>query len=174
MKRIAGFTLIEVLIAMAITALVATLAFSSLSSVLSGVEGLREQGERITSLNRARTILSRDISQFVPRPVRDEFGEIEAALIGGGSEEQSLMFTRIGWHNPNQQLRSHMQRLRYYLEDETLWRESYAVLDRTSDTEPARVALIENVSVFEIRFLGSAIELRDNDFDTDPKLRFSA
>ena len=42
----AGFTLVEVLIAMAITALISVVAYTGLSSALSGAESLRS-GERV-------------------------------------------------------------------------------------------------------------------------------
>ena len=41
-----GFTLIEVLIALAITAFVSTISYTSLSAVLDGVEGTREIADR--------------------------------------------------------------------------------------------------------------------------------
>ena len=167
MKRAAGFTLIEVLIAMAITALVATLSFSSLSSVLSTVESLREHGERTAEMNRAWTIVSRDLRQFTQRPVRDQFGEAESAMFGGAAVDQSLSFTRTGWHNSNLRLRSELQRVRYRLEDNILWRESYFVLDRNSDSEAQRVELIRNVVDFEMAFLGASTELRGEELDTE-------
>ena len=90
-----GFTLIEVLIALAITALVATLSFSSLSAVLSSVESLRSPGERISGLNRAWTIMARDLRQFAGRPMRNEFGLNEVADMGRGGGGQ-----RPGVHPP--------------------------------------------------------------------------
>ncbi|MEP5766411.1 MAG: type II secretion system minor pseudopilin GspJ [Halieaceae bacterium] len=167
MKPSPGFTLIEVLIAMAITALVATLSFASLSSTLDSVEGLRSQGERISELNRAWVLLTRDINQFVARPVRNEYGSVESSMFGGAAADQSLSFTRGGWHNTDQRTRSNLQRVRYLLEDTTLWRESYRVLDRSSDSEPQRVALFEGVISFEMAFLNSGTELREGDFDTE-------
>lgn len=167
MKRAGGFTLIEVLIAMAITALVATLSFSSLSSVLSTVESLREHGERTAEMNRAWTIVSRDLRQFTQRPVRDQFGEAESAMFGGAAVDQSLSFTRTGWHNSNLRLRSELQRVRYRLEDNILWRESYFVLDRNSDSEAQRVELIRNVVDFEVAFLGASTEVRGEELDTE-------
>jgi general secretion pathway protein J len=166
-KRAGGFTLIEVLIAMAITALVATLSFSSLSSVLSTVESLREHGERTAEMNRAWTIVSRDLRQFTQRPVRDQFGAAESAMFGGAAVGQSLSFTRTGWHNSNLRLRSELQRVRYRLEDNILWRESYFVLDRNSDSEAQRVELIRNVVDFEVAFLGASTEVRGEELDTE-------
>ena len=74
-----GFTLVEVLIALAITAFVSTIAYTSLSTVISGAESTRTAAERSYAINRAWMIISRDIGQFVARPVRDEFGELEPA-----------------------------------------------------------------------------------------------
>lgn len=162
-----GFTLIEVLIAMAITALVAVLSYQSLSSVLNSVESLRDNGERVSELNRTWTVVSRDIRQFVPRPVRDEFGESESAMWGGSGADSALSLTRGGWYNPNQQLRSSLQRVRYRLEDDELWRESYTVLDRVSDSEPQRALLLEGVVSFELAFLSPQVTLRGAELDTD-------
>jgi general secretion pathway protein J len=163
-----GFTLIEVLIAMAVTVLVATLSFASLSRTMDSVQGLREQGERVTELNRAWGLLSRDLGHFVERPVRNEFGTLDPALYGGEAAEQSLSFTRIGWHNTQGKPRSSMQRVRYVVEEETLYRESYRVLDRTRDSEPQRVALLPGVTVVEMRFLPKNIDISPDDFDTEP------
>lgn len=167
MRTTRGFTLIEVLIAMAITALVATLSFSSLSAVLGSVEGLRAEGERISDVNRAWRIISRDLQQFTPRPVRDEFGAAQSALIAGPAQGQGLSFTRAGWHNPNQRLRSDLQRVHYYVEDDALWRESYLVLDRTAESEPQRVKLLDAVVDFQVRLLSPAVDWRGADADTD-------
>jgi general secretion pathway protein J len=150
-----GFTLVEVLIALAITAFVSMIAYTGLSTVMTGTERLRENSERIYEVNRAFTILSRDLRQFVPRPVRDEFGELEPALSGGAAARFALSFTRTGWHNPNAHPRSNLQRVNYRLEEGELWRDSYPVLDRTSDTEPQSVMLLEGVDDFKLLFLGS-------------------
>ena len=140
-----GFTLIEVLIALAITAFVSMIAYTSLSTVLSGVESMRENTDRIYEVNRAFMILTRDLRQFADRPVRDEYGELEPAMTGGILARFPLSFTRTGWHNPNRHPRSNMQRVNYRLEDQALWRDSYPVLDRASDTEPDSVVLLEGV-----------------------------
>ncbi len=162
-----GFTLIEVLIAMAITAMVATLAFASLDQTMNSAETLREQGERISEINRAWSLLSRDLSHFIDRPVRNEFGATVPAMFGGERVEQQIAFTRVGWFNTLGRQRSHMQRVRYVLEDTTLYREQFQVLDRTNETEPQRVALLENVNLMEFRFLGDGIELAPNEIETE-------
>jgi len=171
-KRASGFTLVEVLIALAITAFVATIAYTSLSTAITGMEVTRENSQRAYAVSRAWMIISRDLRQFVNRPVRDEFGEPEPALQGGPAARFALSLTRSGWHNPNAHLRSNLQRVNYRVEDEALWRDSYAVLDRAADTEPASVKLLEGVEYLDLAFLeslaavqsgreGSSLETRD-------------
>jgi general secretion pathway protein J len=159
-NRRAGFTLVEVLIALAITAFVSMMAYTSLSTVMTGVERLRENTDRIYEINRAFMILSRDLRQFTARPVRDEFGELEPAFTGGELARFLLSFTRTGWFNPNSRSRSTLQRVNYRLEDEALWRDSYAVLDRVADTEPDTVLLLDNVESVQLKFLGAVETLQ--------------
>jgi general secretion pathway protein J len=154
-RQLQGFTLVEVLIALSITAFVSMIAYSSLSSVISGVESMRESTDRTYEINRAWMIISRDLRQFVPRPVRDEFGEEEPALSGGPVARFALSFTRAGWHNPNANPRSNLQRINYRIEDEALWRDSYTVLDRAGNTEPQSVLLLDGVEYMELAFLAS-------------------
>ena len=155
-----GFTLVEVLIALAITAFVAAVAYTSLSTVITGVESARAGAERTQAINRTFMLLSRDLRQFVERPVRDEFGDTEPALSGGEAARFALSFTRAGWHNPNALPRSHVQRVNYRFEDQALWRESYPVLDRAGDTEGTPVRLLDDVDYLELAFLGSVDQLR--------------
>ncbi len=151
----AGFTLIEVLIALAISAFVASIAYTSLSTVLLGAESNRDTARRSYEINRAWMIISRDLAQFVARPVRDEFGELEPALSGGPAARFNLSFTRGGWHNPVGNPRSSLQRVNYRLEEDALWRDSYPVLDRAGDTEPREVKLLEGVEAMDLLFLES-------------------
>ena len=161
-KCASGFTLVEVLIALAITAFVATIAYSSLSTVIIGMESTRENSQRAYAVNRAWMIITRDLRQFVNRPVRDEFGEPEPALQGGPAARFALSLTRSGWHNPNARLRSNLQRVNYRIEDEALWRDSYSVLDRAADTEPASVKLLEGVEYLDLAFLESLAAVESN------------
>ncbi len=152
-RRSSGFTLIEVLIAMAITAFVAILSYQTLSTALLGIERSREQADRLYEINRSMTILSRDLRQLTNRPVLDEFGQLASALTGGPLARDTLRFTRAGWHNTTGAPRSTLQRVAYKLEDEQLIRLTYPVLDRTTAIEPTETVLLDGVEVFEVRFL---------------------
>jgi general secretion pathway protein J len=151
----AGFTLVEVLIAMAITAFVSVLSYQTLSTALGGIESARAESERLHEINRAFTVLSRDIRLITNRPVRDEFGQMASAVSGGELARDLLRLTRAGWHNSTGAPRSTLQRVAYRLEEDKLLRVSYPVLDRTTAIEPTETILIDGVEVFELRFLPS-------------------
>jgi len=159
-----GFTLVEVLIAMAITAFVSVLSYQTLSTALAGIESARTESERLHEINRAFTVLSRDVRQMTNRPVRDEFGQMASAMSGGELARDPLRLTRSGWHNSTGAPRSTLQRVAYRLEEDKLLRLSYPVLDRTTAIEPTETVLIDGVEVFELRFLPSvnALEVDRN------------
>ena len=166
-----GFTLLEVLVAMAITAVIAVLAYVSLSTVIAGVDSVRLEAEKITTMNRAFQVLARDIRQVVNRPIVDEFGGRESALEGGPLARQMLALTRAGWHNSVDLPRSTLQRVAYYLEEDRLIRASWSVLDRSSSSEPREVTLLEGVESFDLLFLDDISALRINrGIDLDRRL----
>ena len=150
-----GFTLVEVLVAMAITALISMMAYTGLSSALSGAESMRAAATRAHEINQTLAMLSRDLRQVVNRPVVDEFGQLSPALSGGELAPDLLVLTRAGWHNSTGAPRSALQRVRWWLEDDQLWRGYFPVLDRTAGTEPVETAVLDDVERFEVRFLAS-------------------
>lgn len=173
-RRQRAFTLVEVLIALAVTAFVAAAAYVGISTVLVGVDGTREVAQRTASINRALTLISRDIRQFANRGVRDEFGQEQPGLSGGSLARFPLTLTRAGWHNSAGHARSTLERVAYVFEDGALWRLQYPVLDRAATTQPARVLLLEDVDGVELRFLrdinalraGNATLVDTRDWDT--------
>ena len=162
MRREAGFTLVEVLIAMAITAFVAVVGYTGLTTVITGVDSLRQETRQLEELNQAFQVLGRDLHQFVDRSVYDEFGSRLSSMEGGELAAQSLSFTRAGWHNSVGLPRSSLQRVAYYVDEDKLIRASWPVLDRTGAIEPVEVVLLREVDTFEVRFLGALDELEVN------------
>ena len=155
-----GFTLIEVLIAMAITAFVALLGYNTLSTVITGVDSVRNEAQRLYEINRAIGVLSRDIRQVTNRSITDEFGTQASALEGGPLARETLAFTRSGWHNTLGVPRSALQRVAYYIDDDQLIRAAYPILDRSAAIEPRETILLEEVERFEVRFLGDITTLQ--------------
>ena len=71
LKRQNGFTLIEVLVSLAIFAIMSALAYQALGQTLSNTELLHERVDRVQAIQRTMNMLGRDLFQSSPRPVRD-------------------------------------------------------------------------------------------------------
>jgi len=157
-----GFTLVEVLVAMAITALVAVVSYSSLSAALVSAERLRVSAQRAQEIGQVMAMLSRDIRQTASRTVIDEFGQRTPAVMGGELARDMLTVTRAGWHNSTGAPRGTLQRVDWWLEEETLWRGYFPVLDITPGTERIETAVLDGVERFEVRFLPNVAALEIN------------
>ncbi len=152
--RFAGFTLIEVMLAMVITAFVAMLAYSGLDAAMSAAESHEGQAERIAEIQLPLSVLERDIRNSVARPIRDEYDQFIGAMVGGELNDYPLILTRSGWDNPRELPRSNLQRVRYVLDNEELWRESWPVLERLSEEEgQTRTLLLAGIKRFQLSFL---------------------
>ena len=152
-----GFTLLELLVALAIFALLSVMAYAGLSTVLTANQVLETNMERLTEIQRSVTFLSRDIRQTVDRAIRDTYGDNKQPLIGA-SEFDTLgtpviELTRTGYANPLGAKRSFLQRVAYRIEEETLYRNSWRVLDQAQDSEPDALAICHAVEALQVRYL---------------------
>lgn len=155
-RRETGFTLLELLVALAIFAVLAAIAYTALSQVLKTRRHLEAEAARLTALQTAFTVIERDIEQGVDRGVRDEFGDAELAMKSGGTGTLLLSLTRSGWRNPLGLPRSHLQRVAYVFDKKQLLRQSWSVLDRGPNVQPYSEVLLDNVKTVELRFLDTA------------------
>lgn len=154
-----GFTLIEVLVALAVFGVMWVLSYAVLGATLGNVDYLGERMDRLQSVQRAVRYLSNDLLQAAPRPVRDEIGDsfVPAVYTDFGSEF-ALQVTHGGWNNPAGLPRGTMQRVAYRLEEDELVRYYWTVLDRTYSNEPIATVLLDNVESLYFRYYDSSGE----------------
>lgn len=142
-----GFTLIEILVALFVFAIVGVISSQLLSQSIRSHEQLTERGQRLADVHRAMQAVQRDVMQIAPRPIRDEYGDMQPALLIG--TEGAMEFSRSGWRNPLHLPRAQTQRVAYLLQDDALLRAYWPVMDRAQDTEPAYQTLLEDVQRLE-------------------------
>ncbi len=149
-----GFTLIEVMVATAISAFILVASYSVLTQSYRGQQILEVQLEDIRQLQSAFAYVQLDIEQAISRPIVDEFGQMQPALTGGQKADQLVELTRSGWRHSDQLPLSNLQRVGYLLEDEKLYRQTWYALDGR-EGEPRKRPLLDGVKELELEFLDS-------------------
>lgn len=153
--RARGFTLLEVLVAVAIFALLGLGTYRMLQSVLQADRRLHERERALGDLARGLAALERDLVQAIARPVRDGDGSVLPALRSTPSQRtgQALELTRTGWRNPADAPRARLQRVRWQLVDGALRRSYWHVLDRAPGSGPQVQQVVDGVAELQWRFL---------------------
>ena len=156
--RQAGFTLLEILIAVAIFAVMTAMAYGGLNTVLQTRTQAGEHNQRTAALQIAVSRLASDLEQLAWRGIRDEFGDPRQALVADARQRYPLEFTRHGWRNPLEQRRSTLQRVAWQLEDEVLERRYWLHTDRAPEAGVQVQRMLEGVRELELRFLDESRE----------------
>lgn len=164
MRAERGFTFIEMLLAVAIFALVGLASVAVLDSVTRSDAASKQAGLRLQQIQRAMMILERDLWQISNRQVRVN-GEapLKQTLAGASnwieSDDDGLTFTHAGWTNPGMVLpRSEVQLVGYRLKERQFQRLYYLYPDAVTGTEPNIQLLLEEVDELKISYL----QVQDN------------
>jgi general secretion pathway protein J len=153
-----GFTLIEILVAMAIFALIAVGSVTMLTAVSAQNELSDERMQALQTIQRAMLIIERDFLQMVPRKTRIE-GEVSDILVFAGefefeSESAGIGFVRSGWHNPQLTLRrSTLQSVAYRTQNKELQRLYSTYVDNVIGFEPKVRVLLEGIESVSFEYL---------------------
>lgn len=153
-----GFTLIEVLIAMAIFAILAVMAYGGLEQVIANRSQTEESLLRLRQIQLTMINMQRDFEQLVTRDGRDELDAVLPALSTGQGSDTLIQFTRTGWRNPAKLTRSHLQRVTYSLDEDRLMRFSWPYIDRAQDALAVETELLNNVEEVSVRIMNEKQE----------------
>lgn len=156
-----GFTLLEVLVAVAVFAVFSTLAYGSLSRLLDSRD--RIEGERTfwRELALAFARIEDDLGAARGRTVRDVYGNSLAAFRGQPTDsralaEPALTFTRGGVPVLGDSVRPDLARVGYRLRDGSLERLTWPALDQPTRIEPQAAPLLGQVTELRLRFYAPA------------------
>lgn len=159
MTAMRGFTLIEMLVALAIFALVSAVSFSGILVMVDNRERVTDHADRLAAIQTAFSLLERDLQQAVARPIRDPLGDPRPAMIA--EDLADLEFTRSGRSNPLGLRRSELERVAYRIDDDRLVRLSWGVLDQQPEPLRRDRELLGGATEIELRFMDADREWRE-------------
>lgn len=154
MMRARGFTMLEVLVAMFVFAIVALMAYGGYNQLSRQDEIVDRNASRTRAIQSTVQRMSEDFAMIEPRPVREPLGDsIDPALRADKRTETLVELTRSGWSNPAGVTRSTLQRVAYRVQDNKLERAYWNALDRTMTAEPTSAVLLDQVRTVSLRFM---------------------
>lgn len=154
-----GFTLIEVLVSLAIFAVVAAIVFPALLEFLNARERLDAKHKQIINLQKTFLFLAKDLRFAANRLGKNEYGdEGKATLIVA---DDILLEVTAQYPDLNLGGLNVPRRVRWQLDDGQLQRLQYPVMDPDSDTRVLKQSLLNDVQEVEIE-LSMVEEGRDN------------
>jgi len=157
-----GFTLVELLVAMFVAAVMFAMGYGAINQALRDREGLAARQERLLELQTAMRVVAQDFAQLADRPVREPVGDgWQPALLATGQGAAMVTFTRAGWANPAGLQRPTLQRVAYVFDQGKLVREHWPVLDATLSSAPIRRELLTQVKSVTLRYMDAATVWRE-------------
>ncbi len=163
--RAKGFTLIEVLIAVTIFAVMSAFAYRALSSILTARERVAEENQKWRGVATFFARLEMDLTNATARDIRNSNNLIESAFVGSQTfakeTEAQLMFTRMGLPGANGTLAA-PQRIGYRIKNGTIEELIWPVLDQAPRTVPSVYPLLTGVSAIKLRYLGQSNSWQDS------------
>lgn len=123
-----GFTLVEMLIALALFAVIAVGALGLLRFSVDAELAGRRTTDSIAAQRRFLSVWTADLAQAVPRPARDQSGTPHNAF-EAGRDGVLIRMTRSGWDNVDGAPRPSLQKVEYRVTTSALVRAGYPFPD---------------------------------------------
>ncbi len=156
-RKVQGFTLIEILIALSVFAIMATLTGSSMYYAFNTRARVTEQADRLNALQLALILIQRDTEQMVVRNVRGNDMQLFPALDG---QPQFFEFTRAGFANPDsKEKRSILKRIMILCQSDKLVRRTWSSLDTTNRKAFRDRVLLSNLSNCKFKYLNQNLQV---------------
>ncbi len=151
-----GFTLIEIMVALMIFALLSGVGYRGLDAVLRAKARVDEESARWRDLALTFVNIQQSLASSVERPVRDRSGNVAAPFVGAASvrneDEAPLVFTRMGYADQRGTL-GDLQRIGYRVRQQRLEQLVWPVLDQAPTTEPEAFELIDGIASLSLRYM---------------------
>ncbi len=156
MKGEQGFTLVELMVATFITAILAMMGSAMLGDTLRARGDVEALVSDVEDLQLARAIIRRDLAQLVDRRAKDEFGSRARGPFEGGLDLRDdilISFVRTGHVLPGTDIAgSQLQYVRYLYRDGKLIRQTRAFVDAGPDPFVHEQVLLNGLSDLRVQF----------------------
>lgn len=162
--RQAGFTLVELLVALALFGMLSAAAVSLLGFSVRTEDAAVRRNAELADLRRLGALMGSDLAQAVPRIARDAEGVPRPAFSGGPAD---MALVRGGWENPDGLPRASLQKVAYRLAGGRLERIAFPMLDGAAPLDP--VALAEGLAGLRYRYRDAEGAWRDQWDAEDPR-----
>ncbi|WP_394671452.1 type II secretion system minor pseudopilin GspJ [uncultured Acinetobacter sp.] len=155
MKKRSGFTLVELLVAIAIFAVLSALGWKIFDYLIKTKERNQQHELQIFELQDAYQIILRDSLQLIPMTANIN-GQIRPAL---SLSDTSLQFSKAGVSDPLKEGLAPYERIeyRYVPSEKMVYRLKYRSLNITNNEQPESSVLLKNVDQFRINVLNPQI-----------------
>jgi len=177
-----GFTLIELMIAMALTVMIGAVSYRFLDGAISASEQGSAAIDHLNSVERVWSLITADLEHIAARslpipavgadPLQNlfegqgqrpmllaEYGPGFSLAQLSGRAGAFLWFSRHGWINPLQQRRANLQRVMYRIDEGTLRREYWTETNQALDQPPTgSLPLLDNIQNVRLRYLPAGSE----------------
>lgn len=148
-----GFTLVEMLIALFVFALISIGTMSALTNSIRGKSQVNARLDSLREIETARSLIKADMASLTLRPTRDAYGGQNVNLMEGGVDTL-IKFTRTGRINPGGlESRGDLQRVSYVFEQGKLIRRSLAHENPAPLTQEQDRVLLDNLQTADLVFV---------------------
>lgn len=156
MFRSKGFTLIEILVALSVFAVMSVLTYGGMNRVLDYYEQVQVKTNELQQLQMVFSTIKNDLEQSVDRPIRDNLGSKRPGFFSNPNDDIRLAITtNLGSPFQLKPSQSSLQRIEYRLEENNLIRDVWPVLDRAHNTEPISQVLLQGIEGIEFTFINN-------------------
>lgn len=164
--KVLGFTLVELLVGIAIFAVLSALGWKVFDYLIKVKDRNAMHEENLGQLQEAYLQVQRDALQIVPLTAHVA-GQIQPALL---LNNQQLSFSKAGVTDPLKQGNSPFERIEYQYnaQDKKIYRMKYANLNFNASAQPLSSVLLSDVEQFQITVLNPNALNQWPEASTDP------
>lgn len=152
-----GFTLVELMIAIMIFAIIGIISYRTLSSLVTTKQVVTTTQEKWNGISSTINWLNNAWDRSIPLVVRDENGIIIPAIIGkdkiAGKFDSQLELTLCGYIRDTNYGYSPPRRIGFRFKDNNLYLVTWPALNRIQTTQPQLDLLVDKVADFDLSFL---------------------